>query len=239
MRILDIDLDFFLQDCCELAPLGQRPPLYGNAVWSEEETRAFLENALGLSKVNKTPGRLFETHDKALVFWDELIKSGRLDIPFEVTHIDAHSDLGIGKPGPGFVLNSVITLAPEKRADIERYYRMNELDEANYLLFALAFRWVNKLINVRNPKSRPDIPNFAEKDAAGEYKSIRLSSFASKLFESRNGVEPAIPFVAYNDYRGFSIRGGFDYISIARSPRYLPKEADPLMDIVAEYVERI
>lgn len=236
MRILDIDLDFFLKDCCELAPLGQRPPLYGNAVWSEEETRAFLENALGLSKENKTPGRMFETHDKALVFWDELIKSGRLDIPFEVTHIDAHSDLGIGKPGPGFVLNSVITLAPEKRADIERYYRMNELDEANYLLFAIGFRWISSVDNVRIPRSRPDIPNFAVKNGAGEYSHIRLASFASKLLESKNGAEPPVAFRVYEDHTKFKSTGKYDYISVARSPRYAPKEADALFEIIGEYI---
>lgn len=85
-----------------------------------------------------------------------------LTSPFHVTHIDAHSDLGIGKPGPGFVLNSVISLHTDKRVDMERYYSMRQLDEANYLLFALAFRWVASLDNVRNPKSRPDIPAFAE-----------------------------------------------------------------------------
>lgn len=239
MKVLDIDIDFFLEDCCELAPVGERPPVSGCEPWSEERVRSFLEINLGLSKENRIKGRLFETHDEALSFWRELISEGKLSVPFEAVHIDAHSDLGIGRPGPGFVLNSVITLPVEKRSDIERYYRMRELDEANYLLFALAFRWVNNLINVRNPRSRPDIPNFAEKDEAGEYKSIRLTSFASKLLEQKNGAEPLIPFTVYNAPRAYRACCGFDFISVARSPRYLPKEADKLMDIAAEYVELI
>ena len=161
MRVLDIDLDFFLADCCEPAPAGARPDAAGHEPWQAEKVREFLEKNCGLNTERKIPGRVFETHDGALQFWQELIAAGQLSVPFEVTHIDAHSDLGIGRPGPGFVLNSVLPLSPAERADIKRYYEMKQLDEANYLLFALAFRWISRLENVRNPKSRPDIPQFA------------------------------------------------------------------------------
>lgn len=239
MRVLDIDLDFFLADCCELAAPGERPPLEGHEPWSEDDVRRFLEENCGLNRSKRIPGRLFETHDEALSFWKELLDSGKLSAPFEVTHIDAHSDLGIGRPGPGFVLNSVLPMHPDKRADIARYYRMNQLDEANYLLFAIAFRWVSGLINVRNPKSRPDIPSFAFTNEMGEYDSIRLSSFVSKLFEAENGEEPSIPFEVFNDFSIFRSDGDYDFISLARSPRYSPAEADPLMKVIEEYVETI
>lgn len=236
MRVLDIDLDFFLADCCELAAPGERPPLHGHEPWSEADVRCFLERNCGLDRRSRVPGRLFETHDEALVFWNELRSEGKLKVPFEVTHIDAHSDLGIGKPGPGFALNSVITLDPSIRADISRYYQMKQLDEANYLLFALAFRWVSGLENVRNPNSRPDIPEFAFRNDVGEYSSIRLSSFASKLFEAKNGVEPTVPFTVYADYNSFFANERYDYVSAARSPRYSPKEADALMGVIADYL---
>lgn len=239
MRVLDIDLDFFLADCCEPAKPGERPELSGHEPWSEAEVRRFLEENCGLDRARPISGRIFETHDAALLFWNELINSGRLNVPFEVIHIDAHSDLGIGRPGPGFVLNSVITLDPAKRADIERYYQMKQLDEANYLLFALAFRWVSRLVNVRNPKSRPDIPAFAYKNEAGVYDSIRLSSFVSKLLEAKNGAEPTVPFMVFDDYTRFKAYGRFDFVSLARSPRYAPKEADTLMKVIGEYIEMI
>lgn len=244
MRVLDIDLDFFLADCCELAPLGERPNVIGHEPWQAAAVRAFLENNCGLSRCKKVPGRIFMTHDGALRFWGELLESGRLGVPFEVTHIDAHSDLGIGKPGPGFVLNSVLPISPSERADIARYYEMKQLDEANYLLFALAFRWVSKLENVRNPNSRPDIPQFAYRSApndtgGGEYESIQLSSFVSKLFEAKNGAEPRIGFRVYDDYKSFSAKDGYDFASLAISPRYLPAEADALADVIAEYFDLI
>ena len=112
MRVLDIDLDFFLADCCEPAPAGTRPDAAGHEPWQAEKVRGFLEKNCGLNTKRKIPGRVFETHDGALQFWQELIAAGQLSVPFEVTHIDAHSDLGIGRPGPGFVLNSVLPLSP-------------------------------------------------------------------------------------------------------------------------------
>ena len=108
MRVLDIDLDFFLADCCPLADKGSRPCLEGHEPWPEEKVAAFLEGQCGLSESNPVPGAVFETHDKTLIYWRDRMAEGKLTAPFHVTHVDAHSDLGIGKPGPGFVLNGVL-----------------------------------------------------------------------------------------------------------------------------------
>lgn len=239
MRVLDIDLDFFLADCCPLAAYGERPDCIGHEPWDEAEVISFLENNCGLSSDNPIPGRIFDTHDKALQFWMELQECGKLCSPFHITHIDAHSDLGIGKPGPGYVLNTVLALSPSIRTDLTRYYAMEQLDEANYLLFALALRLVASLDNVRSPKSRHDIPDFASKDSNGEYSFIHLSSFVSKLFESTNGSEPIVPFRVYSDYRKFYSYIPYDFISLAISPRYSPAAADRLIPIIARYISII
>lgn len=237
MRVLDIDLDFFLSDCCPLAEHGFRPSVIGHEPWPEDRVRRFLETNCGLNKQQPTRGRVFLTHDSALQFWAELIDSGLLTVPFHLTHIDAHSDLGIGKPGPGFVLNSVLAVAPNRRVQIEKYYSMKQLDEANYLLFALAFRWICSLENVRNPKSRPDIPSvIAFKDESGEYCRIRLDSLISRLKESVYGSEPYIGFKVFDDYTDFSADAPYDFVSFAISPRYLPKEAEHLIDVAKDYI---
>ena len=46
MRILDIDLDFFLKDCCPLAEIGTRPEPAGHEPWSEEQVVRCLEDNL-------------------------------------------------------------------------------------------------------------------------------------------------------------------------------------------------
>ncbi len=238
MKVLDIDMDFFLADCCPLAPPGERPHAAGHEPWSESEVYAFLEDNCGLKTESPLRGSLFETHDEALVYWLSLMERGELDSPFELVHIDAHSDLGIGQPGTGFVLNKVISLAPAKRRDARRYYECEQLDEANYLLFALAFRMISSLTLVRNPRSRFDIPpEIAIVDEENEYSGIHLRSALSALFEAVNGAEPVVPFKVYDDHRQFK-DAGFDFVSMARSPRYAPAEADFIMDIMQRYILR-
>ena len=234
MRVLDIDLDFFLNDCCPLAAPGERPTLYGHEPWPEARVRSFLESSCGLTASKRIPGAVFETHDGALSFWRDRIQTGELTVPFHVTHVDAHSDLGIGYPGPGYVLNGVLPQKPAARADLGKYYRIRQLDEANYLLFALAFRWISVLENVRNPRSRPDIP--AQILMPGCPDRIRLRSFPASLMEQEHGPEPEIPFLVYDDYQTYHASEPFDFMTLAVSPRYAPKEAENLIPVISEYM---
>ncbi len=235
MWVLDLDLDFFLSDCCPLAAKGERPsPAFAHP-WTEAEVVSFLENALGLDEAHPIPGRITETHDGALAFWRGQMDKGRLHKPFSVVHVDAHADLGIGKPGPGFVLNNVLGIPPKERDDFSRYYAQKQLDEANYLLFALAFRWIDALTLIRDPFSRPDLPGFCERASEG-FHPIRLRSFVSSLFEDRYGAEPEIPLTVYDDPASVCIREPFVCMNLACSPRYAPKEADTLISVIARYM---
>ena len=231
MRVLDLDMDFFLSGPCPLAPLGARPDESSAAAWSEEEVVRFLEEQCGLDCGHPVPGAVFDTHDKALDFWAERVADGSLAAPFEVVHVDTHSDLAFGPPGTGYVLNVVLSRAVKMRADIAAHRKAVELDEANYLLFALAFRWISRLSYVRNPKSHQDIPKQLL-DGEG---NIRLCSFVSQLMEGMNGREPVIPFDVYDDYRTFR-QTGYDFVTMAQSPRYAPKSADRIMEIVGRYI---
>jgi hypothetical protein len=56
--------------------------------------------------------------------------------------------------------------------------------------------------------------------------------------EGMNGKEPVIPFDVYDDYRAFH-QEGYDFVTLAQSPRYAPKSSDRIMDIVREYIEEI
>lgn len=145
--------------------------------------------------------------------------------------MDAHSDLAFGPPGPDFVLKAVLTRAPGSRAAIDAYRRGRKLDEANYLLFALAFRWVSALTYVRNPRSREDVPARLLTPQG----NIRLRSDVSALMEAVNGAEPAIPFARYDDTRAFC-RTGYDFVTLAQSPRYAPASADRIMALIRPYI---
>ena len=234
MRVLDIDLDFFLADCCPLAEPGQRPALAGHEPWSEAQVIAFLEEQCGLRADAPLPGCVFETHDQALSFWEEKLAGGELTAPFHVTHVDAHSDLGIGFPGPNYVLYNVLSMPVERRCDLAFFYAQHKLDEANYLLFALAMRRVASLDNVRNPRSRADIPQ----ELLNEAGDIHLTSMTAQLFAKQNGPEPIIPFRVYEDYRTFHAEAPYDFVTLAISPRYAPKEADALAEVIGRYIRQ-
>ena len=51
MRVLDLDMDFFLSDVCALAAPGKRPSVSEAQPWDEAAVRAFLEQNCGLSRV--------------------------------------------------------------------------------------------------------------------------------------------------------------------------------------------
>ena len=232
-RVLDIDLDFFLADCCPLAEPGERPVLMGHEPWGAEAVRVFLENDLLLSRERPIPGRVFPTHDGALVYWKELMDAGALKAPFHVTHVDAHSDLGVGYPGPGYVLYNVLSLPPRRRLELDRFYRERKLDEANYLLFALAARIVASLDNVRRPFSRSDVPTQL---LAPDGLHMRLIQSFPELFERINGPEPLIPYREYKEDGSFRAAAPYDFVSLAISPRYAPREADDLIPVFREYM---
>lgn len=239
MRVLDLDMDFFLSDVCALAAPGKRPPVSEAQPWDEAAVRAFLEENCGLSRQNPVPGRVFTTHDGALDLWKEWVEAGKLRAPFHVTHVDAHSDLGAGKPGPAYVLETVLALPLEKRFDLARYRREEKLDEANYLLFALALRYVSSLENVRNPHSRADFPARLSSDGNQPPTAIRLTSTLARLLPQYDFAEPAIPYTAYDDFHSFHAAAPCDLASLAISPRYAPKEADFIADVFREYIVEV
>ena len=59
------------------------------------------------------------------------------------------------------------------------------------------------------------------------------------MFAARNGAEPTVPFRVYDDYRDFRAAGEYDFVTLAISPRYAPKEADALVEVVGEYIRHI
>ena len=234
MKVLDLDMDFFLTDACPLAPLGERPPESCADAYSDEQVIAFLEGQCGLNRAHPVPGRIFTTHDQALDFWQAQLKAGKLHAPFDVVHVDTHSDLAFGPPGTDFVLKAVLTRNSGARASLSGYREGKKLDEANYLLFALAFRWIRRLAYVRNPKSHQDIPARL----LGLDGNILLRSDISALMEAVNGREPTIPFEVFDDYRSFH-ETGYDFVTMAQSPRYAPASADRIMRLLRPYLIEI
>ena len=232
MSVLDIDMDFFLSAPCPFAEEGQRPDDSCAEPWSEKAVRDFLENNLGLDRSRPLPGRIFPTHEGALLFWDELAREGELTLPFDVTHVDAHTDLGIAQKGYPFVKMNVLGRPVDKRRDFAQYLDLGQLNEANYLVFAIGARMIHCLENVRNPASKPDLPA----EMLTEEGHLKLCSAFPSLFEARYGTEPAVPYREFKDPFAYRAQAPFDFVSLAVSPRYAPQSADFIADVVKEYM---
>ena len=141
MRFLDLDLDFFLNKNAYFSESDSGRLSSDYKPWSAFRVRRFLERRCGLSSNTPIEGRTFDSHDKVLYFWSMLIESGRLKIPFEVIHVDAHPDLLIDQilhMTSGFLL-----------IDLQRGLNILEKKQVhpdNYLTFAVAYGWIESLV---------------------------------------------------------------------------------------------
>ena len=96
-------------------------------------------------------------------------------------------------------------------------------------------RRISSLDNVRNPRSRADIPQVLL-DADG---NIHLNSLTAQMFaaKKRRRADRTLPRV--RRLPRFPRGGGeYDFVTLAISPRYAPKEADGLVEVVGEYIKK-
>lgn len=266
MRILDLDMDYFMDSIAINIAESDEGRLseeyYGDCVWSEQRIRDFLERNLGLSKHNKIKGRVVSGHNEALFFWRELIESKRLEVPFEVVHVDSHADLGLGYSSWTYIVNSLLQYPVAERWENRKYVscfgRQCDVGIGDYLLFAVAFRWISRLIYCANPHGDKNdyllntLKNFEEKMIWKEpvENTIQLvcnpdmdfpdyddSARVKQAYLDRGIKEPEVPFVIIPSVEGVKYNGEFDFIVVAQSPNYTPASADFIIDIVKEYIE--
>jgi hypothetical protein len=240
LYLLDIDLDFFLSDVKHgAAPDGHRakPEDY----WPDQESRVrdFMEQCCMLSKQRKVPGFLRSRHHEVFDDLARLAQQSPEHLPFELVHVDAHADLGLGNR-VGYVLCDLLSVPVERRAaqDVSQH-----ICEGNWLLFAIANRWVRRLVYVHHPTTEGDdihgliwrrdenaicLPRYDRE----EYDSYCWAAgFQPKVIE----FEPPVPIeIVGGD--AFKAKTAFDYVFLSRSPEYTPAESDNLIPIIGEYI---
>ncbi len=157
MRVLDIDMDFFMDIVAGGKKEGSVIRLTDRSsiasVWSKDRVTDFIEKNLGLSKQNKIKGRIFEQHKDALYFWEELIDNEDLECPFEVAHVDSHSDLSYDDTGYEFVYNELSKVKINERRNYINGIAggIDKINSGNYLLYAIAFGYISELVYCTNP----------------------------------------------------------------------------------------
>ncbi|MGH7616481.1 MAG: UPF0489 family protein [Gemmatimonadaceae bacterium] len=250
MRVLDLDLDFFLDAIATgPAPDGARRDGALYQPRSAEFVATFLERRCGLrdSRAADGPrrpiGRTVETHDGAFYFWRELIDGGELTTPFDVVHVDAHADLGLGDTGYRYIMCELLHLPALDRASPNPAWVM----EGNYLTFAAACRWLESVTYVKHPARQHDdrpFEHFLRNDADSGFLQLKACDALRFATDAAHGaiassvvaLEPAIPFLTVES-DAFLASAPFDVVVLARSPLYTPASADALLPVIEAYFD--
>ncbi len=254
LKILDIDLDFFLDDVKFRNKRKPRRRLNKKKFrpWARGEVEEFLESQCGLDKSNSIKGMNFTDHDEVFDYLRSMqLNTDNYILKFDIDHVDAHADLGFGDSSYDYIQTNLLhkPILDRFRPKIKG---IKGLSEGNFLTFAIACQWLSKLRYV-SLKSKPtDIPklifkNFAINGSNDFIQLKRLSEF--DVIELLNGLEdtvlnrlvdddidPAIPFEVVH-FLDFQDRVEYDYIFLTQSPGYTPRTSDDLIPIINEYMK--
>lgn len=238
-RILDVDLDFFMHRAAHWLEVGRgRLDAVEYPPWSKDEGLAFLRDQCGLA--SPLPGFVVENHGELFELWAAALDDRRLTLPLSVTHVDAHSDLGLGDATYIKVLIELLFLPVEKR----RAGAAEIVNDGNYLAMTIACRWLSDLTLVRNSLGggRPsDLMPYYMENFDLDASNIELAAMTRDQFDRRShdrdyvvaAVEPKVP-LQHMGWRGFRAPRTFDVICLAHSPDFTPVELDSLFDEIRE-----
>jgi hypothetical protein len=242
MKILDLDLDFFINDIVHnVSDYDSRVDDNYTSTWLEEHVCSFLESQCKLSKSRPIKGKVVEHHHEAFLYWRELILNGQITTPFEVVHVDAHSDLGLGDASWAYIMGEILHRPFDNRMfpDIEPH----KLNPGSYLAFAIACRWVSKITFVLHPKWRNDLTWIHFKDYDTSSGIIQLKKYDPKTLDVLSlekikplELEPEVPFTMVKSSE-YTETEQFSFVVLSRSPGYTPKSADKLIDIICRYIK--
>jgi hypothetical protein len=246
MRFLDIDLDAFLDGVAHWSSGDERLDPSEYKIWSEAQVREFLEFQCGLSRSAPIPGRFITHHDEAFDWWADLIaKTGQ---KLEITHVDAHADLGLGDASWYHMHSQHLHLPMSQRGNPTRG---NEaLNLGSFLSYAVAAGWVSRLEYVYPDGEGNDLPVLLFKDCDPTTGFFELKALPLDVMNDlMNGrldfnkvptsraviVDPVVAFsmVEISKYRSNS---PFDAGLLCQSPGYTPATADALISVIGEYI---
>lgn len=248
MKILDIDMDFFLDNVAHFKKFdGERLNDEEYKPWSIEAVRDYLENNWGLNKSNKVQGAIFTEHIGVFLVLRELIDREVIHFPFDIVHIDAHADLGLGDSAWQYIYSTLLCFKQEERLEVVinnlNENKSGKISSGNYLLYMIALEWINDLTYIPHPSELgDDYPQLIMKEFNDNTNIIQLKNYNCDISYDvlkRVDFEPQyeVPFHVVREYTDFKSAMPFDYVFISQSISYTPGGADILLDVFKEYID--
>ena len=243
-RVLDIDLDFFLDRIlyADDEPRG-RPSDQDYQVDSTRVVLDYLRNHCGLTE--PLPGAACKHHCEVWFHWRRMLKSGELRAPFEVIHVDAHADMGLGNNSCLYIAEELLAQPVAKRRPPTGRENWH-VSDCNFIAYALACRWIGKLTYVTHPNWQDDIQWLHMKDFSTTSGSVQMKRFEPGFTERLNDyldvkrlpfeAEPDIPLTVVSR-PDFQADMPPDFVFISQSPNYTPRTADVLFERIKAMVE--
>lgn len=255
MRILDIDLDFFLDEIAHFRPFDKRRLNKKHyKPWTSVEVMSFLENRCGLDKSIKLQGKIFTHHDEVFYHVRDLLVNGQLIEKINLVHVDAHADITNGIDSSYmYIMDELLN----KPTVMERFYQITDnqygkLNAGNYIIYMIACQMLESLTFVKHLKTRDKFPLLFYLNNDISSQALQLKSYGHNVISEIVGdfrdlmdsirnliptlTETAIPFneIFWNNYKE---ENSFDRIFLTLSPSFTPSTSDELIPIIKQYFE--
>ncbi len=176
-----------------------------------------------------------------------MIASDQLRIPFHLTHVDSHADMGMGDASSGYIMAEL--LHRNLRPTHPKRDGHDGLLEGNFISFALACQWISSIDYVHHPRMLKqncglhDIPNCLFRDNDPNCGVIQLKKLPSESYPSHRhwtefqplALEAEVP-IQFIDLDSFQANASFSFIFAATSPKYTPATSDSLIDVIREFI---
>ena len=233
MRFLDLDLDFFLNKNAYAHGHihGRLGPDY--KPWTVYRVRRFLEGRCCLSIDVPLPGRTVKNHNEVIGFWRGLIKSGALEIPFDVVHLDAHPDIWVG--GGLYLTPGCLHIQPDRELAV---FKMKPAHEGNFLTYALARGWVRSLVWVplRKFSELHEVWDGDARTVKARFHQAAKKAPTQETPQNEKELQISYRILPWNRFRA---REPFNFMALSQSPGFTPPQSDALIPVIESYMKQI
>lgn len=250
--VLTVDLDFFVSPTATWRNGRDRLDDNEYEVWSEPEVRDFLQRRCNLSTTDKIRGAMVAHHDQAFDLIKGLHEDHTLTFPIHLINVDAHSDLGLGDAGWVHILTEVIHRSVADRAvNLRKDRRADGLNEANWIAYTIANRWLRRLTLVKQSNDHQDLFPYYFKErnnrtqmqmypfTMDDYARVGMQRDDEyrRFFEEKTTEEPPVDLTLLGA-ADLSLTASPDYLIFCHSPGFTPPKADGLLGVFNEYIRQ-